>query len=217
MNINNNIGSNSLNAGVGQSQLTQENFMKLLVTQLKMQNPLSPFDATTMMQQISQLTGLSATQKMVDSVDTLKANLGVSQVLEASSLVGKNVQLVSDKLDLSDRSEATGAVLVPKGVETIDVSITDSTGKEVKKLKLHANSEGVLDFSWDGKDESGATLTPGLYQMSAIGHVGNEQVEISTAANFKVSSVALDRSSGKVIVNVNGLGGVSIDDVVKIL
>ncbi len=218
MDISNNLKSNNLNtSGVAQTQFSQENFMKMLLAQLKMQNPLNPFDASTMMQQISQLTGLSASQKLADSVDALKGNLGTSQMLEATSLVGKNVQLSTDKLELADGREANGAVLVPPGVEAIDVSVTDSSGKILRTLKLHANSDGVMDFSWDGKDEAGAPLAPGFYQMSAVGHVGTEQVNVATAANFKVSSVALDRASGKVVLNVNGLGGVSMNEIVKIL
>jgi len=218
MDISNNVSGNKLDtSGLGQTQFSQEGFMKMLLAQLKMQNPLNPFDASTMMQQIAQLTGLSSSQKLAESVDALKSNMGMSQMLEATSIVGKNVQLATDRLELAENGEAKGAVLVPQGIDAIDVTVTDSAGKIVRTVKLNASSDGVLDFSWDGRDDAGVALTPGLYQMAAVGHAGGEQVNIPTAANFKVNSVALDRNSGKVVLNVNGLGGVTMDDVVKIL
>lgn len=199
------------------SELSQESFMKLLLTQLKMQNPLNPFDASTMMQQISQLTGLSATQELAKSVDIMKSSLGTSQVLEASGLVGKQVQVTSNVMQLNDTSEASGSISVPKGVEAIEVSILDSSGKEIRTLQLNSPSDGVLDFSWNGLDNEGKTMAPGFYTFTAKGLVAGEAVPLATATTVKVNSVALDRTNGIVVLNVEGLGGVSINDVVKIL
>lgn len=218
MNITDNMGSNQFNPlGKAQNKLSEEDFMTLLLTQMKSQDPMKPFDASTMMQQISQLTGLSATQKLAESVEALKSNSGVSQVLSASQVVGKNVQLATDTLNLDESKEAKGGVLVPRGVEKLEVSIFDSEGNKVRTLNLDAPGEGVLDFSWDGKSDDGKELEPGFYSMSAKANLSGQDILLPTAGQYKVNSVALDRSSGKVILNVDGLGGVSMDDVIKIL
>lgn len=220
MSVMNPIGNetNVLNATtLGKGQLSQENFLKMLLAQLKIQNPLNPFDSSTMMQQISQLTGLSSTQKLADSVEVLKASLGASQVFEASQIVGKNVQLITDRIQLNEGKDVQGSVLVPQGIEKIDVAITDKTGKLIKTLHLTAPSSGVLDFSWDGLDEEGKSVAPDFYTISAKSQVAGKDINLSTAASFKVNSVALDRESGKVILNVDGLGGVGMDNIVKIM
>lgn len=217
INTNNNI-ANSVNTNtINSSQLSQESFMKLLLTQMKMQNPLNPFDASTMMQQMAQLTGLSATQQLAQSVDVLKSNIGTSQVLEASQVVGKEVQVLSNVAELKENLGARGAIIVPPGVETIEVNITDSSGKPVKTLTLNAASEGVLDFSWDGLDSEGKMMNPGFYKIQATSKIAGQSVSLNTAATVKVNSVALDRANGSVILNVEGLGGVSMNDVVKLL
>lgn len=213
-NISNTLNPNQLNKG----ELTQDSFMKLLLKQLQSQNPLNPFDASTMMQQMAQLTGLNATQQLVKSVDAFKSNLGTSHVLEASKLVGKQIQVASNLFQLTDSHEAKGSVAVPRGVEKIDVVITDSAGKPVRTLKLTSPSDGILDFAWDGLDDTGKPMTPGVYTISAIGtNSAGDKGVIPTAATVKVNSVALDKPNGIVILNVDGLGGVSMNDVVKIL
>jgi len=218
MNISGNMPSNAMNATkVAKNELTQESFMKMLMTQLKLQNPLQPFDASTMMQQIAQLTGLSASQQLVKSVESLKENAGVSQVLEASQIVGKKVQLATNNLQLKEGEEAEGAVIVPNGVKDITVTIHDASGNKVRTMTLESPSEGVFDFTWDGLDDDGKPVEKGFYMMSAIGVAGGEELSLPTAASYQVDSVALDRNSGSVILNVEGLGGVSMDDVVKIL
>lgn len=202
---------------MNKSELSQESFMKLLLTQLKMQNPLNPFDASTMMQQMSQLTGLSATQDLAKSVDVFKSSLGTSQVLEASHLVGKDVQVNSRILQLDTMHQGKAAVTVPQGVESIEVSISDTSGKTLRTLKLHTASEGNLDFTWDGLDENGKVMDPGFYTFSAQGVVAGQSIPLATQATVKVGSVALDRTNGIVMLNIEGLGGISMSDVVNIL
>lgn len=216
-NINPNSAVKQASKSYGSDQLDQDSFMRLLLAQMQMQDPLEPFDSSTMMEQISQLTSLNATQQMADSVELLKATMSSSQVLDAAQIVGKSVQIATDSIQLPETGGANGAVLVPKGVDHVQVSITDTDGKVIRTLNLDAPSDGVLDFTWDGLDESGVAAAPGFYKMSATSKVGSQESQLATAGTFKVNSVALDRASGTVILNVDGLGGVSLNDVVKIL
>lgn len=214
----NNTFSNQTNAlSPNINQLSKDSFLKLLLTQMKMQNPLNPFDASTMMQQMAQLTGLSASEEMVKSVDQLKVNLGTSQVLEAAQVVGKDIQILSDKLQLQDNKGAQGSVIVPRGVEQIELTIQDGRGNPIKTIKLSAPSEGVLDFSWDGLDEKSNPVATGFYKIEAKSLIGDQEIKLNTAAKVRVNSVAFDKANGSVILNVDGLGGIPMGDVVKIL
>jgi flagellar basal-body rod modification protein FlgD len=199
------------------TQLSQEGFLKLLLAQLRMQSPTSPFDSSTMMQQISQLTGLSSSQSLEKSVKSLGENMGVSQILEASRLVGQQVQIPSEKAQLIDREGLKGAVIVPPGVDSIEVTIRDMNDKVVKTMTLGAPSDGVLDFSWDGLNASNQPMAAGYYKISANAVVSGQNTALPVAGNFKVNSVALDRNGNGVILNVDGLGGVSMKDIIKIL
>lgn len=218
MNINGNYQSGQNNgSGIGKSQLNQESFMKLLLAQMRLQDPTKPFEPSTMMQQIAQLTGLSATQQLSDTVESFKATSGLSQMLEASQIVGKKVQLATDTLHLQKDNNAEGAVLVPEGVETVKVKIYNDKGDVIRTLTLDAPSAGVLDFTWDGLDDKGNMIDSGFYKMSASAKINGVEQELPTAADYVISSVALDRANGMVILNVDGLGGVSLNDVIKIL
>lgn len=217
MNITGNMPANLNNNMVDKSKLTTDSFMTMLLAQLKSQDPLKPFDASTMMQQIAQLTGLSASQKLTESVEAMQANTGISQVLSASHLVGKGVQIDTNKMHLNAGQSTDGAVLIPRGIEKIEIAISDVNGNKVRTLNLNAPSEGLLDFKWDGLDENGKALESGFYTMAATASLQGEALNLPTTALYKVNSVALDRAGKGVILNVDDLGGVSMDDVVKIL
>ncbi len=199
------------------TQLSQEGFLKLLLAQLRLQSPTSPFDSSTMMQQISQLTGLSSAQELEKTVKSLGENMGTSQILEASRLVGKEVQIPSEKCPLVEREGLKGAVVVPKEVDTVEVTIRDANEKVIKKMTLAAPSDGVLDFSWDGMDSANQKMAPGFYKVSANAVVSGQNTALPVAGTFKITSVALDRSGKGVILNVDGLGGVNIKDIIKIM
>ena len=198
------------------NNLDQDSFMKLLLAQLKMQNPTNPFDSTTMMQQVSQLTNMASTQALEKSIRELTTNMGASQVLQASEIIGKNVQVISDRSPLTENQGLRGSVIIPEGVENVQVEIRDSQGQLVKTLPLSSFSDGVMDFTWDGLDESGQQRSPDFYKISASGTMNGEYVALSTAGTYQVQSVALDRQGKGVIVNVDGLGGVNMDDIIKI-
>lgn len=204
----------SINKG---SQLSQDDFMKLLLAQMRMQSPENPFDSNTMMQQISQLTTLSATKGMEQSVKSLNANLGTSQVLTAAQLVGKKVQVLNDKSPLIDGLGLKSALLIPANAEKTTVTIKDANDKVVKVMDLGGQAAGTFDFSWDGRDSANIQRQPGLYTISATSVVNGNDIAIQSAGTFNVASVGLDRNGGGVVLNLDEVGTASMDDVIKIM
>lgn len=199
------------------TQLTQDDFIKLLLTQMKLQTPQNPFDSNTMMQQMSQLTTLSATHEMETAIKSLNTNLGASQVLAASQLVGKQVQVPNEISPLPAEGDLHGSLMLPRDVDTVTVTIKDMNDKVVKVIEMGSSSAGVLDFSWNGLDSENKASAPGFYKISASTVINGETLSIRTAGTFHVNSVALGRNGEGVILNLEGIGGVKMADLVKIL
>lgn len=199
------------------TQLSQEGFLKLLLAQLKMQSPTNPFDSSTMMQQISQLTGLSAAEELAKTVKGLGENMGTSQILDASRLVGQHVQIPSQIIPLTEEEGLKGAIVVPKGINSVDISIRDMNDKILKTLTLSPQSDGVMDFAWDGLDSANQKMAPGYYKITAEASLNGKNTSLAVAGNFKVNSVTQDRIGKGIILNVDGLGGVNMKDIIKIL
>ena len=86
-------------AGLG--QLDGEAFLNLLVAQMRYQDPMSPTDATTMLQQTSQFTQVETMQQVSKMQQQL---LGLTQASMAADLVGKEV------VARTDDGEMTGVV-----------------------------------------------------------------------------------------------------------
>lgn len=73
--------------------LGQDDFMKILLTQLQFQDPLKPMDNQEFIAQMAQFTNLEISRQQNDKTETLLAIQSASQAL---SLIGKEVEVQSD-------------------------------------------------------------------------------------------------------------------------
>jgi len=77
----------------GNSDLDQNAFLQLLMAQMKNQDPMKPMDSSQMLSQQAQFTQISELQKLNKSV------AGSNQMMQASSLIGKQVSLTDPDND----------------------------------------------------------------------------------------------------------------------
>ena len=114
--------------------LTQQDFLELLVTQIKNQDPTKPMDTNVMVSQMAQLSAVQGIADLNKTVATMKEAMRANQALAASMLVGRSVMASTDKANLGDTLE--GAVDVPEGAKDVQVNILDDSGNVVKTLSL---------------------------------------------------------------------------------
>jgi flagellar basal-body rod modification protein FlgD len=202
---------------VKRTQLSPNDFMTLMLAQLRMQDPLKPYDNTAMLQNMAQISSLNATQDLQATMKTMNANMGKSQVLSASQLVGRDVALPSDMSALVAGKGMNGSVILPGAASQVTVSIKDSSNQEVRSLVLGPSAAGSTDFNWDGTDATGQKMAPGIYHFTASATVDGKPFSAATAGIFKVNSVAISPKNEEVLLNVDGLGATKMNDILKIL
>jgi flagellar basal-body rod modification protein FlgD len=204
-------------ASADRTKLSKDDFMKIFLKEMMTQDPFKPNDSGQMLQEMSQLTALSANEDLKKTIDSLNINMGKTQAVNASQLIGKKVAVGSGISPLVAGEGLQGSVIVSQPVESVTITIKDSGGNVVKTINEPASDTGLLDFSWDGKDDLGNELKPDYYQISASGAYKGQQVAMQTAGFFKVNSVAFDKTSNNIILNLDGLGGINMDNIIKII
>jgi flagellar basal-body rod modification protein FlgD len=79
---------------VSKASLNYDSFLKLLLQQLKSQDPTSPVDQKETLAQLASFSNVEQTIKLNQKLDTM---LNQQRVLDASSIIGKNVaSLIND-------------------------------------------------------------------------------------------------------------------------
>ena len=126
---------------------SQDRFLKLLVTQLKNQDPLSPMDNAQLTSQIAQINTVTGIATLNTSVQGLSSQFLQMQTLQGASLVGKNVIVPGSKLDIAAGS-AQGGFELAAPADAVTVEVLSPAGKVLDTLNLGAQSSGVHGFGW---------------------------------------------------------------------
>jgi len=195
----------------------EQTFLKLLTTQLKNQDPLSPTDTTQMTQQITSMTGVE--QQLVTN-DLLAALVGMNtgtNLSEGVSMIGKQVTATTDNSTLKD-GKATFSWSQPGASTSMSIDVKNAAGKVVRTLKPDDQKSGDHTITWDGKDDSGAQLPDGGVYTIAVNAKGADGKDIkATKIKGRTEGVvtAVDNSTGAPQVIINGKP-VPIDNVIGI-
>jgi flagellar basal-body rod modification protein FlgD len=197
------------------NELGKNEFMELMIAQLKNQNPLEPQDNGQFISQLAQFSSLEEMQKLSGSVDDVVSQFRSTQALQASAMVGRTVLAPSNFGVLGASGQISGNVEVPATTAGLRVSIENGAGERVRQLDLGGQSAGVVGFNWDGKDGNGNSLPPGSYRIAAEASYPDGQQQLGTMVSANVDSVSLGQG-GSVTLNLAGMGSIALSDVQQI-
>ena len=165
-----NLASNASGAGSSTSSdalssLTSNynQFLTLLTTQLQNQDPTSPMTSDTFTSELAQFAGVEQQIQTNTNLTQLLSLNQDSQVSQSTSLVGRQAVASSSELPLQNGSAELQ--ISPASAETVGIAITDSAGSVVKTQTLSLPA-GTTNWTWNGQDDSGNTLSNGSYSAA---------------------------------------------------
>jgi len=209
------IGTSSIKSATQSATLGQDAFLKLMLTQLKNQDPLKPLDSSAFLSQLAQFSTVSGVQDLQTSFKDLSASLVSNQALQASSLLGRSVLVSQQSGFLPADGALAGAVDVPSSAAQVVVNVTDQNGQLVRQLNLGAHGKGLASFSWDGKLADGTAAASGVYNLSAQ-LLGGSASAAQVLVSARVQSVTIAADQSGLTLSLEGLGDIAFKDVRQI-
>lgn len=190
-------------------QEQQDRFLKLLVTQMKNQDPLNPLDNAQVTTQIAQLSTVTGIEKLNATLEAFTR----AQAFQAAGLIGRYVLAPGEFVNLKGGAGAGGFEL-PTSVDNVKVAIVDANGNLVRRLDLGKQNEGVGAFQWDGTTDAGGMEPDGVYRFTVTASLNGKTVLAQPLALGEVQSVLMD-SIGPALT-VRGMGLVDLTAVRQI-
>lgn len=197
-------------------KLGQEQFLELMIAQVRNQDPFKPLENGEFLSQIAQFSTVSGIQDLQDSFSSFANNLTSNQALQASALVGRSVLVQANNGALEAGGSLSGAIALPASSSDVALGIYDANGSLVRELRLGAHEAGLLSFKWDGLTDAGVAANPGRYYLVANAQQDGETVAVPTLVTDRVESVTLGRPGQETVLNLSALGSVGINDVQEI-
>jgi flagellar basal-body rod modification protein FlgD len=172
-------------------------FTKLLVAQIRNQDPLAPSDPSQFVNQLSQLSQTEALQSLTKTTSASASVLQSLQTLAMGGQVGGEVTVAANRVQVGD-AVIKGSVALPSA-GAASVVLTGADGKaHTVALPFHAAGNAAFSI-----DPAALGLAPGSYALSAVHHNGSR---LATEVTGRVDSVRL--SGGAVVLQVAGVGDV---------
>jgi flagellar basal-body rod modification protein FlgD len=197
--------------------LGQNEFLKLMTTQLNNQDPMKPMEGGEFFSQIAQFSSVAGIQELQSTFTKVADAMFSGQALQASSLVGRNVMVESNTGQLRKDSLLEGAVELPSSPDDLVINVYNSTGELINNIEMGPQQRGVVDFSWDGKVKDGSYAASGEYILKAEARYGREYYSQQTWIKERIDSVTLGDGLQGISLNMSDNSSVTLGQVKKIL
>ena len=196
--------------GTGKSEMGQADFLRLLTAQMQTQDPFEPVNNAEMVSQMATITNSSGIAEMNQSIKTLASELTGTRLGDAASWIGRSM-LVQSNIAAPDASGLyAGQITLPAAVDGASVDLVDASGNVVKSIDLGSQQAGDVSFYWDGKDETGTTVSTAALQVKVNGATPSK---VATWATIAAVQSPADGSSTKLIT---ALGSYSPTDALSL-
>ena len=198
-------------------QLGQAEFLELMTTQLRFQDPLKPMENGDFLGQMAQFGTVSGVSELNNTFSAMSASFQSNQALQASTLVGRSVMVPSFNSVLEAGEPLRGAVDLEQPANRVVITIQNESGQLVHRQELGLQQAGLLDFTWDGLDQDGNPYPSGTYQVAAEVHRGNQVSSGNIFTVADVESVTLGIGGQDLTLSLSGLGDIDMSQVRKIM
>jgi len=199
------------------SEMGQQEFLQLLVAQMRNQDPINPLDSKEFAAQLAQFNSVeqlinvnSGLSTLQGSQDMMSASLTNSM---AASMTGKHVKALSSEIYLAPGGQSNIQYKLQNSALDVEIVIRNESGSEVRREKLSGVAGGDNQWSWDGRNDAGDRMADGNYHVEI--QASNEGSKVN-ALTYVEGTVGKVRYTGSgVFLHVNGVN-VSIGDVEEV-
>lgn len=210
------LANSQRNSG-NKNELGQQEFLQLLVAQMRNQDPINPMDGAEFASQLAQFNSV----EQLISVNNGLGNLQNSQQMMsasltnsmAASLTGKHVKALSNEVHLASGESANVQYKLNSSASEVEFIIRSESGTEVRRETVNGVASGDNTWVWDGRNESGDRMADGNYTIEVRASNDGSKVESLTYIEGNVDKV---RYSGNgVFLSLNNVQ-VAIGDVEEV-
>ncbi|MBX3016635.1 MAG: flagellar hook assembly protein FlgD [Bdellovibrionaceae bacterium] len=151
---------------VGSDKLDKDAFMKLMMAQLKNQDPTNPLKSHEMAAQLAQFSSLEQLQNVNTSLDDMKAQAKPTETYQSLNFIGKAVSGDASKVSrLKGDKYHDFSFTLPEKATTATIQVKNENGEVVRKVELRDLKPGANSWTWNGQNDHGQVQTVGEYRF----------------------------------------------------
>lgn len=176
---------------VGNADLDKDAFFRLMLTQMKNQDPTNPLKSHEMAAQLAQFTSLEKLTNINSTLEEMKRAQDPSFNAQALQYIGRAVKGDSSRIIRSSEDQVHEVPFeLANEAQEVKLKIVNAQGDTVKEVTLRDLKPGKNSFTWNGVADTGQTTNIGDYSvyLEAVGKNGRG-VAVETKFEGVVSGV----------------------------
>jgi flagellar basal-body rod modification protein FlgD len=193
--------------GIGKNGNTaaelKNEFLTLMVAQIRNQDPLNPLDGAQYVSQLAQFSTVEGIQNMSQLQTQNNILMDTMQVLQSTSLLGKQVNVPVDRIQLENSEQLKGKIMLPQNGENVVVRAIGADGQVVKETRLGARNAGETTFELP-------ELKAGNYRLEVIAQHGDKKATYAPTLTRTIEKVSIPGNGGDVLLQISGVGNLSL-------
>ncbi len=182
----------------GNKIMGKDDFLKLLVNQLKYQDPINPMDNTEFASQLAEFSQLESLQQLNSSAEN---QIVLDQSLNNSfmiNLIGKDVEAYGNNFKFEGGDTEIKYSIASKA--DVKIKIYNEDGTLIKTIDQGKLKGGEHKFTWDGMADSGLVAN-GNYRFEIEAKDGDTDVTSYGMISGTISGISYDQGSPYIKVN----------------
>ena len=165
--------------------LGKDDFLQMLVVQLKNQDPLNPMDGTDFVSQLATFSSLEQLTNMNSQIGQLGVYQATMTNTQAVNLLGKEVTVNQDSGFQVSGSTADFSYNLARPAENVSIVIYDSSGREVDRIEAGKQGSGLQTMMWPKGNNA-----DGLYSYTVSAYdINGDMIPVETMMTGKVTAV----------------------------
>lgn len=196
------------------TSLGQEDFLKLMTTQLQNQDPFAPMDNGDFIAQMAQFSTVTGITEINNNLTNLGSKLEPNRVATAAQFLGHSVLVPGQFASPDDNGEIHGVIDLPLSSNDVGLTFTNQGGEVVHSMNLGSQDKGLVGFSWTDIPEE---IKTNKTKLNIQAYSGNAQGAdgLSTAVYNKVIAASAPKDSEDVILETEDYGEISASEAIK--
>lgn len=189
---------------------TYDNFLLMLTTQLKNQDPLNPMDSKEFTSQLIQMSAAEQSIAQTARIEDMMKLMQASTINTALNYIGLSVDYLGDTFGYNGQTPSEMSYVLPEDSASTQITILNAEGRAVYTTNGEKTA-GAHKFIWDGKDNDGNPQKSGYYTIQVGAQTAaNKVIQTATVVPGTVQGVETD--NGQVYLVIDGQP-VTIDEV----